>query len=178
MASERRRLFFALWPEEPVRERLDGLRSGLVGGGIGRPVARDKLHLTLCFLGGVDAETHACLDQAAAEVAVPPFTLTFDQLGYWPRPQVLWLGASETPPELSELVGQLRQVQAGCGSKPEGRPFRAHLTLARKVRRRPRLPEVEPFQWPVDRFALVASETLPSGARYEVVGQWPLRKPP
>lgn len=175
MPSERRRLFFALWPEEPVRERLHGLRQDAVGTAVGRPVPRENLHLTLCFLGGVDAETRACVEQAAAAVAVPPFTLTFDRLGYWARPGVLWLGADETPARLSELVAQLRRVQAGCGSKPEGRPFRAHLTLARKVRRRPRLPEVAPLLWPVEAFTLVASETLPGGARYEVVARWPLR---
>ena len=176
MAPDKRRLFFALWPEEPVRERLDNLRREAVGDGPGRPVARDKLHLTLCFLGGVDAGTAVCLEQAAGRVAVPPFTLTFDSLGHWARPQVLWLGAGETPEELSELVRQLRRAQADCGLKPEGRPFQAHLTLARKVRRRPSLPEVAPVHWPVSDFALVASETLPEGARYEVVGRWPLRE--
>ena len=173
MAPERQRLFFALWPDAALQARCGGLAAEVLGGA-GRRIPAEKLHLTLSFLGSVDAPARACLEGGAETVRAAPFTLTLDRLGHFPRPQVLWLGTEAPPPELLHLVEQLRQVQRGCALEPERRRFQAHLTLARKVRRRPRLGEVERVTWPVTDFALVASQTLPSGARYEVVARWPL----
>lgn len=168
------RLFFALWPEPGLQERLHRLGGAAVRKGDGRRVAAEKLHLTLCFLGGVDGGTRRCLEGQAGTVQAPPFTLVLDRLGYFPRPRVVWLGASAVPEPLPSLVQQLRDGQRRCGLEPERRPFQAHLTLARKARRGPAVNEMEPLVWPVERFALVASRTLPEGAQYEVLREWPL----
>lgn len=174
MTSERQRLFFALWPDPEVRVRLQRLTRGLQPQR-GRPVAADKLHVTLAFLGSVDGAIRECLEHAADGVRRAPFSLHLDRLGHWSRPQVLWLGCSETPPELLGLVADLAAAMRSCDREPETRPYHAHLTLARKVRR-VRLPEaVEPVDWPVERFVLVQSDTLPEGAVYQVLRSWLLR---
>ena len=168
------RLFFALWPPASVRDRLAHLSRSLPLGKA-KPVPAENLHITLAFLGSADEGQRACLESLAEGIQVPPFCLALDQLGHFPRPQVLWVGCSQEPEPVFELVGELKRRLPECGFEPETRPYRTHLTLARKVRR-PRLEEkhVDPIVWPVEDFCLVASETLPQGAQYAVLRRWPL----
>lgn len=169
------RLFFALWPDaetqnalaEHARQALDRRRA--------RRMPAENLHITLAFLGEVDAATRACAEAAAARVAAEPFELSIDRLGYWPRKGLLWAGPSTTPPALERLAADLGEVLAAdCGFEREQRAFKAHLTLARKVPKMPPRMAIEPVDWAVERFVLVASETGPEGATYTVVGEWPL----
>jgi 2'-5' RNA ligase len=171
-----KRLFFALWPDEALRQRLYALGGELLGDNHGRRMPAENLHLTLAFLGYVNAERQTCLERGASAIQSSAFTLTLDHAGFWPRKEILWIGG--TPPEdLLALVRALQQGMTACRLEPETRPFQIHLTLARNVRRLrlERNRAIEPLAWPVDRFALVASQTLPEGARYEVLRTWGLR---
>jgi 2'-5' RNA ligase len=169
------RLFFALWPDDALRQTLKRQCKELIRHSGGRPVALENLHITLAFLGSVDGAQRRCVEQAAAAIALPRFTLTLDQVGHWSRPRVLWLGARETPDTAKQLASQLARGCRDCGLSLDRRPFVAHLTLKRKVREAPPPMELKPIEWSVDQFALVKSHTLPEGVQYEVVGQWPLR---
>jgi 2'-5' RNA ligase len=169
------RLFFALWPDSRVRENLEGYFPLLRGCG-GRKVPPQNLHITLAFLGSVDANTRDCLIAAADEIELPSFAMQLDQLGFWRRPQVVWLGSEELPPELADLVGALKKAMLTCGLEPESRPFRIHLTLMRKAHRGPREQNIPRLDWPVEHFALVASETRPEGASYQVLKSWELEE--
>jgi 2'-5' RNA ligase len=60
------------------------------------------------------------------------------------------------------------------GFQTEQRPFKAHLTLARKVRRPPADAVFEPLAWPAHEFSLVESTTDPAGSRYERLATWPI----
>ena len=175
-AVEPERLFFALWPDEPVRQRLDDLARRVVAGN-GRRVPAAKLHLTLVFLGHVTAPVRQCAEAAAAEVAAPAFVLTLDRVGQWRRRGIIWAGPQQAPAALLELVRALTDVLIPCGFEPEQRPFAAHLTLARRSRRAVRAAAVDPVHWPVSEFALVRSETGAGGSAYRVLGRWPLRSP-
>ena len=171
--QERQRLFFALWPDESVRQRLADYRPLLNGCG-GRPVVLENLHITLAFLGSVDVSTRACLEKAADAINAPAFTLRMDQLGFWRRPHVVWLGAHDIPQPLLVLVAALKQAMIGCGLEPESRHFQAHLTLMRKAWRAPLELNPPVMTWPVTDFALVASDTRSEGVRYEVLRRWSL----
>ncbi len=168
------RLFFALWPEDALRAAL-GRRVGELTPGHGCPVIRENLHLTLAFLGNTATEVRVCLERAADAIRLPRFELTLDRTGYFPRPQVYWLGASHVPRALKDLVTALQSAQRQCGGDPEPRPFRVHLTLARKVRRQPPPADPAPLHWPVARFALVSSRTFPEGPRYHLERTWMLQ---
>ncbi|MDT8385348.1 MAG: RNA 2',3'-cyclic phosphodiesterase [Gammaproteobacteria bacterium] len=177
------RLFFALWPDGALRQRLADCGRPLLQAVQGRPVAMENLHITLVFLGDVDAQQQACLEGQATTfaegLACPPFELRLDQFGHWPRPRVLWLGAGETPAPLSLLVEQLSTGSRECGLSPETRPYRPHLTLMRKVTRVPvGLLEAPfaPLSWPVSGFVLVRSVARPPGVTYEVLREWSLRR--
>lgn len=175
LGSETRRLFLALWPDDALRETLTALTSGLPEAARGRRTARDNLHITLVFLGSLDMARQGCVEEVCAATRGRSFSLSLDTLGWFPRPQVLWLGAGQIPAALRELVRDLNEGLPACGHVPETREYRAHITLARKVKRGPRQPQpMEAISWTVDRFVLVESVPEPSGVHYEVLRSWRL----
>lgn len=170
-----KRLFFALWPDEALRQKLYALGGGLLGDNRGRRLPAENLHLTLAFLGYVNAERRLCLEREASAVHSSAFTLTLDHAGFWPRKGILWVGG-DVPEGLLALARALQQGLTACGLEPETRPFQIHLTLARNVRRLrlERNHAIAPLAWQVGQFALVTSQTLPDGARYEIIKKWNL----
>ena len=167
-----RRLFFALWPDAEVRAQLSAVARRWTR----RPVADEKLHMTLIFLGQRNEQEVACFRQAASAVQGEPFELQLDYLGGWPRAGIQWLGGSRVPGELPQLVKSLTMALQPCGYEAEKRPFVAHITLARRVRRPKVRTDLEAIHWPVRDFALVESVSADSGARYEVLERWALEK--
>jgi len=135
----------------------------------GRPVRPENLHITLAFVGPVDERVRSCLEQRAAEVAVPPFTLNLSRAGLFERAGALWVGPEQTPPVLGDLVEHLNEALRPCGYEPDRRVFRPHMTLYRKARARPGPTDWDPLEWPVGGFALVESFTDPEGVRYQVL---------
>jgi 2'-5' RNA ligase len=174
-AAEPRRLFIALWPDAGLQGKLHALGGELLAGSRGRRIPQENLHITLAFLGIVSPAQQACMERVASTIQAPAFTLTLDQAGFWPRKGILWAGGT-APEGLLALVRELNQRLIACDFEPETRPFQAHLTLARDVRgqRLDRDRAITPLAWKVSQFALVASQTLPEGARYEVLKTWRL----
>ncbi len=170
--SGKQRLFFALWPDDGLREALTPLLK-LKRECDGRGMQPGNLHITLNFLGSIDADTRDCMELAAADIALPPFELTLDHFGYWPRPKVMWLGCRETPEPLAQLAEELNRAGEACGLQPENRPYHPHLTLLRKAKRAPQSPAPE-LLWQVNEFVLVESVSVPKGVEYRVVRRWPL----
>jgi len=168
------RLFFALWPEPELQDQLARAGAALISADRGRLVQPENLHCTLVFLGNVDPDQRICVEASADQVRGRPFLLRLDRFGYFRRPQVAWIGCSALPPQLSQLVTDLGAGCNSCGFPPERRPFEAHLTIARKVRRDPGRPLMMAIDWPVDRFALVESVTSSEGVRYRPLRYWPL----
>ncbi len=165
------RLFFALWPPSTVRAELEQV-GRVVAGKKDRAVAGANLHLTLAFLGSVDQASRQCMERAADTVRGEPFTLEFSQVGHWPRPQILWFGPKETPPQLEQLVKDLVSVLQQCGYQAEQRRYQAHVTLARKASRPAKVTSIKSIRWNVDRFCLVESVTAREGPIYRVLRYW------
>lgn len=174
--ADTQRLFFALWPELEFARHLYGI-AGKKMRGEGRRVVPENIHLTLAFLGSVDASFRQCAEQAASGVRTAAFVLPLEQVGCWSRSGILWAGPVRTPEPLLQLVQVLNAGLAGCGYEPETRPYAAHLTLARKVRRCHQGHPIEPLEWEVRRFCLVESHTHSEGARYEILRAWELSPP-
>ena len=131
------------------------------------------LHMTLLFLGNIPETRLENLRTAAARVTGAAFTLRFDRCACWRHKRLAWAGCSEPPLPLLTLAGKLAERLGEEGLPIELRDFVAHVTLVRKARCVP-LPEFEPFDWPVKDFVLVESKLLPQGARYTLIGRWPL----
>jgi len=159
-----RKLFFALWPGQAARADLAALQAGVEG----RLTPRDKLHLTLAFLGRQPAPAVPALLDILHALVVPPMRLEIDCYGYFARPRIAWAGMTQVPPALealqADLVGRLEA--AGFSAATHG-SFKPHVTLAREAGHAPAAPPVAPVVWEVMEVALV--ESLPSGV-YAPVG--------
>jgi 2'-5' RNA ligase len=171
VSPSRRRVFFALWPDPATRSRLLRATRDAVRLCGGRPIAGERLHLTVAFLGELTAARFE-LARAAAPIEVGAFDLTLDTLGVWPQSRVLWLAAQSMPPALGELERSLWAALEERGFDVEERLYRPHVTLARRAR--PVDEAVEPVEWHVSELVLV--ESLPDGraVHYEVLERWPL----
>jgi 2'-5' RNA ligase len=171
--TKNQRLFFALWPPLELSRELYSVAGRVLEGG-GRRVPPENIHLTLTFLGSVQAPFLQCAEQVAAAIRTGSFMLTLEQIGCWPKSGILWAGPRETSESLSRLVRELNTGLVSCGFVPEERPYAAHLTLARKSRRFDKNLSIEPLVWDVRRFSLVQSVTHAEGAHYEIIRSWEL----
>ncbi len=179
MAHERRhaptaRLFFALWPDEHLRETLRQATRKAVRASGGRPVPSQNLHITLAFLGAVTEARRAGVAAAAAAVNGPALALTLDALKVWPRAKTLVLAPGGGCEALLRLYSSLWDELEKIGFARGARPYRPHVTLARKVTMAGGRHPATPIEWRADAFVLVRSVTDPAGAQYEVIRRWPL----
>ena len=168
------RLFFALWPDEGVRGQMRDHLLPQLTSLRGKPQRPDQWHVTLVFLGEVPASRRGALLASAHGIQASPFTLTFDAIEYWRRPRVVCMTASVTPAPLHDLVETMRAALQSEGFAPDPRPYRPHVTLARKVFAAQEFSFPEPIAWPAHRFTLVRSLTDPAGSRYEPLEWWNL----
>lgn len=163
------RLFFALWPDETTRAALRHWTQPLKKQLSVRWVRPAHYHVTLVFLGPVPLAQIEPLQQLAAALPFAPFELALPRLEFWPRPQVLCLAADAVPQPLAQLVENLNGVARQLGLPVERRPFRPHLTLARKVRQGLAEPGAPQLAWPVREYCLVESRLSAAGPDYKVL---------
>ena len=152
------------------------------------PIAVERLHVTLCFLGATLPTQLSPIESALAEVArgVRPFELLLKRVGAFPderTPDTVWLGVAGELTELEKLAVAVGRALAPLGFPLSPRAFQAHVTLSR-IRSAPdgvRLLSAlrEAFVAPVgpmrvESIALFRSETLPEGPRYTELASFPL----
>lgn len=98
-------------------------------------VAPDRMHLTVAFIGNSDeSHTERIRSVLAPPAPLPPFDLTVDGLGAFPRagqPRVLWAGLARGRESLLRLERVVASRLAEAGIAPEPRAYNPHLTLAR-----------------------------------------------
>jgi RNA 2',3'-cyclic 3'-phosphodiesterase len=175
-----RRLFFALWPDEGLRATFAHTVHKAVRASGGRPVPAHNLHVTLLFVGSVPERRIPELEGIAARVVAshaitaPPPELVFDRVEHWEKPRVLVATASAALTVVNALAAGLQTETLRAGFAPDLKPFRAHVTVARKVARLTHSLRMHEVRWPVTGSALVESCTLPEGPLYSVINSWPL----
>jgi 2'-5' RNA ligase len=180
--DERMRLFVALEPSASTTAALARWGAPVLAAHPRelRAVARDALHLTLCFLGWQPAALAAAI-AAALERAVsgPPPVLALAEALWLPprRPGVLAVAIADPDGQLGSLQRRVAEELVGLGAyQPEPRPFRPHVTVAR-VRRGAQLgaqrralpapPAPAPAPAPATGVVLLRSHLGPGGSRYE-----------
>jgi len=131
------RLFVAVTLGEAVEaeasagiQRLKGLAPRA------RWVPAANLHLTLHFLGEVEAERVPALQEALVRVgpAHAPLVLTIEGGGAFgspSHPRVLWAGVGGETKALGALQADVVEALKPLGFEAEHRDYTAHLTLAR-----------------------------------------------
>lgn len=188
------RLFVAAEPSETVRHAAADVGKRLrvalerIDHGI-RWVPEENLHLTVWFLGEVsDQRATAVLDVLRPALAVPAFTLHLAGLGAFPpsgAPKVFWMGVSRGQSELAVLHDELTERLVPWGFAAEGRPYSAHLTLARlkapppsaartRIRQLFRTLPADAGSCRIDALTVFKSRTLPRGSVYEPLLRVPL----
>lgn len=165
------RVFFALWPPPELARRMRAVADELAVSG--RRLPAENLHITLAFIGDVAPERLAPLEGVGDRLAKRPLTLTLDRVGHWRRPRITWLGPSQPPAAASDLHEALQSALAEAEFPTADRPFKPHITLARKSRPSHQK-AIEALTWPVTRLALVASERGERGSRYRIRREWSL----
>lgn len=169
------RLFFALWPDASIQQQFFQAGKTLHRACGGRQTRRENIHMTLAFLGDVDAARLARVKAIAAEIDLPAFVLRFNRLGWWRSNQVAWASTEATPRALSDLVKQLQIGLREEGFKFDERRFFPHVTLLRKAQCSHTVLNNDPISWAATEFALVRSTLQRGGPHYAIVERWPLR---
>jgi len=167
-----RRLFFALWPDAAERQALHTAFGAVIAAAGGRAVASANLHLTLEFLGAVPDAERASLEAIGAAVVLPQGVVVLDRLDWWPRAATLVVAPAAAADGLLVVQAQLRRTLNDRGFRVDSRPFRPHVTLARKVRAPPPAAPAAAVAWPLHELALVESLTGPQGSRYQPLARW------
>ena len=182
-----KRLFVAVGLDAQTREAVDRISSAVrelmvQKGASGRVtwVRKDRMHLTVLFLGAADEALERRLLGALAEpIPLTPFALDFRGLGCFPSkgsPRVLWLRADLGADRLCRVHDE---IMRRIGDRKPGRePFNPHLTLAR-FRDRVRRADLEEiaarpaFAGPclIDRVTLYESHLSPKGPAYEPLAE-------
>ena len=169
------RVFFALWPDPAAREAIAALARDVARAAGGRPPRPENHHLTLAFVGAVAPARIAALEQAGAKAALAaaPFELALDSLGAFHHAGIAWLGTRVVPDALQCLSDALRDGLADEGFRIERRPFRAHVTLARRCVA-VKAATISPITFRVERMSLNSSQPQREGSLYRELAAWPL----
>lgn len=136
---EQIRTFIAVELEQPQRTAIGNVQDMLKRERAGRYVrwvAPEGIHLTLKFLGGVDASRMPALQAALTEACqgIPSFELKIAGVGAFPnarRPRVIWVGLEGDTAIAVQLAGRIDTAVAKLGFPKEERPFSPHLTIGR-----------------------------------------------
>ena len=177
------RLFIAAFLPEETKDALFRYAQSL--GGFLRGVRwepREKLHVTLRFLGDVD---ESCLEGLSADVGSAvcgsgSVESGFDDFCLFPgarNPRVLALGLVKNE-RFQSLFDKVQGAVLRNGFEMERRKFIPHVTLGRirgdfgGIGEIPRPDGTEFF---ITRIGVVQSELGPRGSRYTGLGTWNLR---
>jgi RNA 2',3'-cyclic 3'-phosphodiesterase len=166
------RLFIALWPDSAVRHELAAWRDGWRWPRSATPVRTERLHMTLHFIGEVERERVPELADAL-QLPFDGFTLKFGRAVLWPH-GVAVLEPNDVPAPLVELHAGLGAVLKRLGLPVDARPFRPHVTLARRAAGTTPAATGPAIAWEIDRYVLMES-TLGVDGGYTAVRQYQAR---
>ena len=163
------RLFIALWPGDALRHAIASWQQAWSWPPRAALVKPDRLHITLHFLGDVPANRLPQLVEGLT-ARVEPFTLALGEGEVWPNGVAL-LRPQTTPPALVRLHAALSRELEQLELAVETRPYRAHVTLARRAHGAIPPQQGPGLPWRIDSgYVLVRS--LPGGAGYDVLARF------
>ena len=176
------RLFFGLMLPAPAAGMAsEVLAQSRANHGLeGKPIRKDRLHVTLIHVGdyqnALPSTVIEALQRAGASLAAPAFDVAFDSASSFSgapgrHPHVL-LG-DEGVAALKAFRSDLLTAVVRHGVKPLSRQeFTPHVTLSYADRRLAERP-IRPISWRPEEFVLIHSEV--GRSIYHTLGRWPLR---
>lgn len=168
-AAELIRCFVALQPDEAALERLDAVaREAHARFPSARRMRRENLHLTLAFIGALDADRARQVAARLAEEPPAPFEWTLDSIGAFAGARVLWAGGGDA--QLEALATRARALLDELDVRFDRKPFVAHVTLLRDLPRdaagEAARRIVPPIRWLAGAPVLLESRNDAGGVRY------------
>jgi len=182
------RAFIAIDIGDGIRNRLDGLQRKLKKTHAEvRWVKPANIHLTLAFLGDINAGQVDPLEKALADAlqGTKPFEFQAEGIGFFgkpSRPRVIWAGMAACPPLVEVQRRTVRAVES-VGIQLDGKPFAPHLTLGRVkgpghteslMQKIEKYKAVELGLTLVQSVELIQSTLTPCGAEYKTFKRVPL----
>jgi 2'-5' RNA ligase len=183
-----RRLFVAVDAPEAVKTEIENaqyeMRQALPNGSV-RWTRPDHFHLTLRFLGNVDADRLDALSEklrvACREFA--PLQVRAERIGFFLErgfPRVIWVSVCDDHQQLVHLHRAVQTSTLEFTSEPAENEFAGHITLgrAKKIRRKEadtlnsfatRMRQHSFGGWTVNSIELVKSDLLPEGAHHSLI---------
>jgi 2'-5' RNA ligase len=164
------RLFLALWPSDGVRSAIASWQQEWLWTADAALIRSERLHLTLHFLGDVAAGR---LPQLARNLKVPwdPFEVSLGHGEIWPN-GVAALRPDSAPAPLLRLHEALRRELVALDLPVDERPYKPHLTLARRAHGSKPPSRGPALRWPIDSgYVLVRS--IPGAGGYQVLERFP-----
>jgi len=153
----------------------------------GKWVHPEDYHVTVQFLGSCTPFQKQEVDRHLLELSrdLNSFSLRLKGLGAFGRigqPRILWAGVDGELEMLHALQKKVAQSMEKAGFIPESRPYRPHITLAKKCLR-PGFPttslpsirlgeDLEECDWFVDELVLYQTH-LGHTPMYEAIGRYP-----
>ncbi len=187
------RVFIALPVPELVKQQIllaqEELRRALPKASASwtRP---EQWHLTLKFLGNVEADRIAALTAAVRTVceSAAPLKLRAAAMGCFPdgrKPRVVWVGVRDEDNRLAGLAKAMQGATAAFTTEKAEGHFTGHITIARmKYLPRAAAEILAQFRqgmehrvfgdWTAEAVAVMRSELAAGGARHSCVARWPL----
>ncbi len=192
-ATDPFRLFIALRVPEAVQVELERaqseLRRAITGPEI-RWTKREQLHLTLRFMGNVEAHRLENLIEAlrTTGASFAPLRMRAAGLGFFPKgrpPSVVWAGVRDQAGQLAALQRAVQAATAAFTSEMPDEKFTGHITLGRiKSLRRPESEALArlalgmigcPFgDWIAPELELFRSQISEHGATHTCISRAPL----
>jgi 2'-5' RNA ligase len=193
IAPETFRAFVAIELPRELKRKCGELRARLeplLGRGSLRWVNIEQIHLTLSFLGEVQAaqtnDLAEALRQTVAGTGAIPLRVV--DLGFFPdarRPRVVWLGVAGDLERLHAMQARVEAAVRRFSPESADKKFTAHITIGRVMR----LSRADADalhraadgmrgetmgEWNVENIHLFKSVLGPSGAKHEIVSSAPI----
>ena len=160
------RLFLALWPDAGTRAAISDWQQAWSWPPMAALVPTERLHLTLHFIGNVAQERLPQL-VSGLKVDSEPFQFSLDHGEVWPN-SVAVVQPQRTPREMSALHRKLADALRKLDLPVESRPFRPHVTLARRARAALAPLREAGVHWAANK-GYVLAQSLPGGRGYEIL---------
>ncbi len=184
------RTFIAIDTPEPIKDEIVEVQTALKETQADvRWDNRDKFHITVKFLGGVEESILGEIVQklSAAVTQYSYLGLAYKGLGCFPNfrnPRVIWIGCENEDGTLERVFQTIEDIVAPYGFEKETRRFHPHITLGR-VRSPKRKQELIQIMHKITfgpkasqcrELLVMKSDLRPTGSVYTVLHRIPLEQ--
>lgn len=163
------RLFIAICLSDPVKDAVGRVINDMKRSGArGKYTVPENMHLTLAFIGETDRIRD--IEEALDDVEFEPFELALSGFGHFGN--LYWVGLDRQP-ALTLLAREIRKALDDYGIPFDRKPFKAHITAARRVEShqpiRVRIPDAS---MQVTAFSLMRSQRVKNRMVYTEMERW------